>query len=259
MNNRLRGEAPNETHKAAMEPGLVFSGWRLCSPAVSDFFAGVYFRSECKAGSVWSRSKAARDEDYECWENVKERKAGSTLCKVRNRQDEEIQGKEIREIGSGDKVEERTQNFKAQGEETEAQQIQKQVTEAVTNQEPTEEDTRNERTDEQKLATIIKQISSKRKKSESSQSQVTESNAKPIHRYRRIGKLKSRGTEVKVRWTKSGTMKVKNRKRTISTFLTLNRRKAELSKYFNLKRSRELVSKLRSVQTVLPDDSVHEA
>ncbi|ERF76074.1 hypothetical protein EPUS_01407 [Endocarpon pusillum Z07020] len=257
-----RGEAPNDTHDATTEPGLVFAGSRFCSPATSDFFfTGVDFRSTYNASFVWSRLKAARDEEYGCWEKAREREArerqvGSTRCEVRNRQGERSQDQEIGEIESGGRVEERAQSLTPQEEETQAQQIQEQVTEAGSNQEPAKKDARHERIDDQKPATINKQIKkSERKESENPKSTAKKSNAKPFRgRFTRIRKYESEGTNVKVRKMKSDPMKVKIRRMAIFEYLTLNRRRAELSKYLDLKGSKELVSKLQSVETIPPGD-----
>ena len=248
-------EAPNDTHEATMEPGLVFAGSRFCSPATSDFFfTEVRFVSEYKASFVWSRPKAARDQEYECWDKAKLREVGSTRCEVTNRQGERSQDHEVGETDSRGRVEERAQKFKPQEEKTQAQQIQEQVTEAGTNQEPAEEDTRHERIDDQKPATVNKKIKkSERKESKNSKSKGKKSNAKTIRRkFTQIRKSKSKGTDVKVRRMKSDPMKVKIRRRAISAYLTLNRRKAELSKYLDLKRSKEIMSNLQSVGRVLP-------
>lgn len=252
------GETPNDTHEAPMEPGLVFAGSRLCSPAASDlFFTGLTFRAEHNISFVWSRTKAARDEEYECWQKARRREVGSTRCEVRNMQGVRSQAHEIGEIETGGRGEERAQSPTPQEEKTQAQQIQEQVTKAGSNQEPAKEDTRHERIDEQKPVTRNKQIkTSEGDESENSKSKANESNAKPFRgRFTQIRKSKRNltGTEVKVRRLKGNPMKV-IRKRVIYEYLTLNRRKAKLSKDLDLKCSKELVSKLQSVETILPGD-----
>ncbi|KAF7509895.1 hypothetical protein GJ744_007406 [Endocarpon pusillum] len=290
-----RGEAPNDSHEATTEPGPVFAGSRFCLPAAADFFfTGVHYSSTDNATYIWSRLKATRDEEYECWEKAREREAmekevrerevGSTRCEVRNRQGERSEDHEIGEIESGGRVEERAQSLTPQEEETQARQIQEQVTEAGSNQEPAKEDTRPERIDDQKPATINKQIKkNERKESENLKSQAKKSSAKLLRgrfprirkyesegtyyvkakkssaklfrgRSTRIRKYEIEGTNVKVRKMKNDPRKIKIIRRATSGYLTINRRRAELSKYLDLKASKELVSKLQSVETILPGD-----